>query len=353
MNNMKNNFSIPVYSVSGSNYEIGTQIGKHFRKQIAYVVENNHRLNLLKKLERKDPRLQKLVGYGNKYLHQYMEEIKGIADGSDLNLTDILLMSCHYDFPRKACTTVFFKEPGRIILAHNEDNNKEYLNNCFLLKVFPDGETPFLSHCYAGMILGNSFGFNSNGMVITNNAMPTPDIKIGIPRHLIDRSMLEAENMGDMIHRTLLKERSSGGSFNIVSMKENTAINIETTSKRHYVTEVEERYLHTNHYVSKGLSDIKRDETLLSTSSRYNVGSRLLKEVKEKTPQAALNILSSRIANPYSILRNDKRMVGRTLCTALFDVSRDGITLRIYEPKPNMQEKDFVLHFSLDDLKFQ
>jgi isopenicillin-N N-acyltransferase-like protein len=351
MGYMRNNFSLPIYSVKGSNYQIGTQIGKEFREQIAYVLENNRRLKTLQKLEQKNPRLRTLEKYGNDHLSQYMEEIKGIADGSGLNFTDILLMNCHYDFPRKACTTVFFKEPGRIILAHNEDNSKEYLNNCYILKVYPDGGTPFISFCYAGIIPRNSFAFNSNGIVITNNAMPTPDIKIGIPRHVIDRFMLEAESIEDVIQRALLKERSSGGSFNVVSMREKRAINIETTSNKYCTTEVEDRYLHTNHYVSEGLSCIKRDESLLSTTSRYEVRSRLLKEVKEKTFQAALDILSSKKASPYSILRNDKRMIGRTLCTALFDVS-DGITLKVYESTPDMQEEDFALEFSLDDLKF-
>jgi len=347
---MKTNFSLPVYSVRGSNYEIGTQIGRHFREQIAHVRENSHRLDVLRKLERKDQRLEKLIGYGEKYLPWYMDEITGIAHGSGSDFTDILLMNFHYDFPREACTTVIFKEFDRIIIAHNEDNNNEYLNNCFLLKVFPEGKTPFLSHCYAGMIPGNSFVFNSNGIIITNNAMPTPDIKIGIPRHLIDRYTLEAESIDDVIHRSLFKERASGGSFNVVSMRENLAVNIETTSNRHCITEVKDRYLHTNHYISSGLCQIKRDESLLSTTSRYKVGSKLLKEVKEKTPQVALDILSSKEASPYSILRNDKRMRCRTLCTVLFDVSSDGITMKVYEPKPNMQEEDFVLEFSLNDI---
>jgi isopenicillin-N N-acyltransferase-like protein len=352
---MKNNFSIPFYSVSGTNYEIGCKIGKEFRDQIAYVLENNRRLKILRKIEEKNPRLQKrfqkLVENGDKYFHPYMQEIRGIADGSGLNLTDILLMNCHYDFPRRGCTTVFFKEPGRIILAHNEDNSKDYLNNCYILKVFPNGGTPFISYCYAGLLTGNSLAFNSNGIVITNNAMPTPDTKMGIPRHLIDRSMLESKSMKDVIKRVLLKERASGGSFNVVSMKENWAVNIETTSKRYCITEVEERYLHTNHYVSRGLCHIKRDESLLSTTSRYKVGSGLLQKVKEKSPQVALDILSSKIASPFSILRDDKRMIGRTLCTALFDVSPDRITMKVYESKPNMQEEDFALEFSLNDFK--
>jgi hypothetical protein len=300
----------------------------------------------------KDPsRLQKLEEYGDKFFPQYMEEIRGIADGSASNLTDILLRNFIYDFPRKGCTTVVFKEKDRIILAHNEDNTKENLGNCYVLQVYPDAGNSFISLCYAGMIPGNSFSFNSNGIAITNNALPTPDIKVGVPRHFIDRHQLEGKSIEDVLKRTLLPERASGGSFNIASSREKRAINVETTSQRYCITEIDEKYLHTNHYISKGFTDLKKDESLLKSSiSRYNIGTKLLKKIEQKTPQAALDILSSLETKPYSILRIDKRMSVRTLYTVLFDVSFDGITMKVYEPKPNMQEEDAFLVRTLDDL---
>ncbi|MCW4043690.1 MAG: C45 family peptidase, partial [Candidatus Bathyarchaeota archaeon] len=95
----------------------------------------------------------------------------------------------------------------------------------------------------------------------------------------------------------------------------------------------------------------KKDESLLRSSiSRYEVGSKLLLKVKEKTPQAALDILSSLEAKPYSILMIDKRRRGRTLFTTLFDVSDTGITMKVYEPKPKIQEKDSFLELTSDDL---
>ena len=348
---MTKNSILPIYSVSGSNYEIGFQIGKTLKPQIIDFLEKSKRLKFLRKAERKNPRLQKLVEYGERYFPQYMEEIRGITHGSDSNLTDIFLINGKYDFPRNGCTTVIFRDAHGIILGHNEDNTKENLNNCCLLKVYPDVGTPFISFCYPGMVPGNSFAFNAHGIVITNNSMPTPDIRIGCPRHLIDRFQLEAKNARDAITRTLLKERASGGSFNIVSQKEKRAVNIETTSQRYCLTEVEDKYLHTNHYVSKELSSLKKDESSLRSSiSRYEVGSKLLRKVKEKTPQPALDILTSLEAEPYSILRIDRRMRFCTLFTALFDVSSEGIILKVYEPNPRIQEKDAFLELASDDL---
>jgi len=348
---MTKNSVLPVYSVSGNNFEIGFEIGKRFRLQIADFLEKSKRLKLLRTVEKKTPRLQKWMEYGERWFPQYMEEIRGIAEGSISSLTDILLINCKYDFPRKACTTVIFKESGRMILAHNEDNTKDNLNDCQLLKVYPEAGTPFMSFCYPGMIPGNSFAFNAYGMIITNNAMPTPDIRMGCPRHFIDRSQLEGKNVKEVIKRTLFRQRASGGSFNVVSQKEKEAMNIETTSERYCITEVVDKYLHTNHYVSEEMSSLEKRKSLLRSSiSRYKVGSRLLSDVKEKTPQTALDILSSLEAKPYSIMRIDKRMRVRTLFTALFDVSCDGITLKVYEPNPKIQEVDVFIESALDDL---
>ena len=349
--NMTKNLGPPVYSVSGNNYEIGFEIGKRFRPQIVDFLGKSKRLKLLRKVERRNPRLQEWTMYGERYFPQYMEEIRGIADGSDSSLADILLINCKYDFPRKGCTTVIFKEPNRTILAHNEDNTRDNLNNCYLLKVYPEVGIPFVSFCYPGMMPGNSFSFNAHGIIVTNNAMPTPDTRMGSPRHLCDRAQLEGKDIRDVTKRTLFQERASGGSFNIVSQKEKRAINIETTSQRHCITEVVDKYLHTNHYVSRELSNLKKDESLLRSSiSRYKAGSKLLSKGKEKTSQAALDILASLEAKPYSIMRVDKRMRVRTLFTALFDVSYDGITMKVYEPSPKIQEKDVLLELALDDL---
>jgi len=348
---MTKNLVLPVYSVSGSNYELGFEIGKRFRSQIADFLGKSKRLKLLRRSENRNPRLQRWMKYGETYFPQYIEEIRGIAEGSGSSLTDILLINCKYDFPRKGCTTVIFRESDRIILAHNEDNTGDHLNNCYLLKVYPEVGIPFISFCYPGMIPGNSFAFNVSGIIITNNAMPTPDTRMGCPRHLIDRSQLEGKNIKDVIKGTLFQERSSGGSFNIVSEKEKRAVNIETTSQRHCITEVVDKYLHTNHYVSRELGSLKRDKSLLTSSiSRYDVGSRLLARVKEKTPQSALDILSSLEAKPYSILRIDKRMRVLTLFTALFEVSYNRISMKVYESKPNIKEKDVFLELTSDDL---
>ena len=344
-------FLLEVCSVSGSNYQIGFQVGERFRTQIANALLESRKLKDLKRAERGCLRYRKLEEYGSRYFPQYMEEIRGIAEGSGLNLRDLLLINFHYDFPQ-GCTTVVLREPERVILAHNEDNSGNYVNNCYILQVFPEGGTPFISFCYPGMLPGNAFAFNSYGMVITTNAMRASDVEFGIPRHLIDRSLLGANNISHMVKKILLLQRASGGSFNVVSRNENRAINVETTSKKHCITEIEERYFHTNHYISRDLNGFVQPELVSKSSmSRYDVGAKLVAEIKEKSPQVALDILSRSVTSPYSIPKSDASESVCTLCTSLFDISCDGITMKIYESKPNMQENDAALTFTLDQLE--
>jgi len=321
---MSNEFPIEVFHVSGSNYEMGFEIGSHFKQKIKRFVESSETLKSIRGNlnERKH---KELIEIANKHFHLYMEEIRGISEGSGIDYNDLILLNFKYEYPTIGCSTVIFKDKDRIVLGHNEDGERENENNAFILVAKPDKGTPFLVYCYPGMIPGNAFSFNSRGIVMTGNAMPTPDPILGIPRHLIDRSMLEASSIEDALDLALLPERASGFSYNIVSLNEKRAVNLETTSRMYYVTEVEDRFFHTNHYVSTGLRGIVQ-RVSESSRIRYEHGVKMMSNGEGAPEKRILEILYSTLNEPNSIYNP------WTLCTAIFDVS-DDIHLTVYARK--------------------
>ncbi len=342
---MAKNFPFQVLRVSGSNYDIGFQIGSKFKDKIKDALSQSNKLKFLRKEDESNPKkFNQLETIGQKHFPQYIEEIKGIAEGSGLEYRDIALMNFKYEYP-EGCTSIIFKTKNRMLLGHNEDGAKENLENSFLVIANPKSGIPFFSFCYPGLLPG-AFSFNSKGLVQTGNWMPTPDIRIGIPRHLIDRHVVEAENVDDALKRALLDGRASGFSYNIASI-EGRAVNLETTSQKHHVTEITDKYIHTNHYVSTGLRDIQ-EKIYKSTQIRYEQGLKMLKGRTTKSPNDVLEMLSSRENVPYSIFSQGGGDCAYTLCTALFEISNDGVILRLYPPKP---EKDECMKFSLNDLK--
>jgi hypothetical protein len=344
--NMTINFPLQILKTSGSNYDIGFQIGSRFKDKIKDALNQSNKLKFLRKEDESNPKkFDQLETIGKKHFPRYMEEIEGIAEGSGLEYRDITLMNFKYEYP-EGCTTVVFKTKDRIFLGHNEDGAKENLENSFLVIANPKSGIPFFSFCYPGLLLGASFSFNSKGLVQTGNWMPTPDIKIGIPRHLIDRYVVEAENVNDALRRALLDARASGFSYNIAST-EGRAVNLETTSQRHYVTEIANKYVHTNHYVSIGLRNIQQ-KIYDSTSMRYRQGAKMLRSLT--SPNDILEILSSRENAPYSIFSKGGDDCAYTLCIALFEISNSGVYLKLYPPKQEKNENE-CMKFSLNDLK--
>jgi hypothetical protein len=118
-------------------------------------------------------------------------------------------------------------------------------------------------------------------------------------------------------------------------------INLETTSEEYCITEINDRFFHTNHYVSDGLKEIKQTCSE-SSLDRYEQGTRLTLGAIRKSSRNALNILSDKkIFSFYP-----RRIKVCTLCTALFEIS-DEVVLRVYAPK---EGKDEFMEFSSSDL---
>jgi len=178
---------------------------------------------------------------------------------------------------------------------------------------------------------------------MSENTLPTPDRKMGVPRCLLDRSTLEGKTIEDNVQRALLPQRCGGLSYNLASMREKRAVNVETTSENYCVTEIPDKFLHANHYVSEGLKNImaqpgRHDGTV----ERYGRGIELISQTTPKSSKKALNILSD--AKIFQPLHPETDLY--TVCTALFEIS-DGIVLRLY---PHEREKVGYMRFSFEDL---
>ena len=337
---------LQVLRVSGSPYELGLQIGRHFRDNIVAAIEESPRLKSLREWAAAKPaELDCFQSVADKRFPDYVAEIKGIADGCGVNYRDIALMNLMFGYPA-GCSTVIAKHQGKIILGHNEDSSKEAYENSFLLLVKPEEGLAFFSFCYPGLSPGSAFSFNSAGLVLTCNGMPTPDPRPGVPRHLTDRHALQAGSIDEALAASLAERRACGFSHNLVCGER--AVNLETTAQRHCVTETTSRFMHTNHYVSPGLGDIEQHLSG-STVARYEQGITRLDDMADATPEAVLETLSSRENAPNSIFADGESGGVYTICTALFEISRDAVSLKVY-PGHVQKEDGEALTFSLDDL---
>jgi predicted choloylglycine hydrolase len=342
---------LPFIRVKGTNHDIGKQIGEHFQKRITQAFEECKEVNDLIEFDRKHPeRLDKVESLAIKHFPRYMDEIKGISEGSGLDYRQILVANFRHvpfkDDILESCSTIIFKNDAKIILTHNEDYESVMGKYSYLTAVELNNGTSFFAHSYPGCISGNSFGFNSHGIVFTANSLPNPVKRIGLSRILFGRCLLEAKTMEEAIESTqLYSPRSGGASYNIVSLQENKTVNLETTADDSCLTEITDKYFHTNHYISEKFKNIPYPK-YGNSKTRYRRGIKLLSNL-EKIASNALEVLSDKYIIFNSVKDPDSGYMYSTICTAQFEISNT-INLRLYPPH---SKKNEFMSISLSDLK--
>ncbi|MHA2333950.1 MAG: C45 family autoproteolytic acyltransferase/hydrolase [Candidatus Hodarchaeales archaeon] len=343
----------------GTNYEIGKEIGSNFKDQIHKGFKDSKGANRIFEQDRLYPELlDRTEKLGKKYFQKYMDEIRGIADGSSEDYRKILAVNFMHVFLRENrrndlvadvslvenCSTGIFKHPNSTIVCHNEELDPilgKY--SYFLHYELPDGSS-FLAFAYCGCIPGLAFGFNTHGIVKCCNSLYDPYKKLGIPRILFGRTVLEkAETLVDAV--SIVQKyapRAGGASYNFVSSRENQAVNVETTSISAVTTPVTDRYFRTNHYISRELKKHPLPPKSHVSVERYEAGIKLLHDV-DKTEQGILRILSD-----PNVFVTPVRTQGVfcTTCTAVFNINKT-IDLKVYPPKMGKEEHQY---FSSKDL---
>ncbi len=341
---------IPFIEVSGDNYEVGYQIGKKFKKQIAKtvkipeIVATEHKLFKIGYFEKLS---SKYFPYANKYFPDIINEIKGIADGANQDFEKIWLLNVEeviFDRYFDKCTTIVARTTNnRIIVGHNEDFHKDFLDNMAMIKVSLNNGVDFLSLIFTGMLAGSSISINSSGITQIINSVSHNDTRIGIPKNFIARKALEAKGINEILSYLKIKERASGYSYNLI--KDNEVYCIETSAVQNKVMKIKTpNFVHTNCYVSdlskdleKAIYSIRRKELIENLFKKY-------KNVDEKVIKNILNI-KSKIYNGKEVVichNNIKNEEDMTLATAFTEIGSNIISV-IKDPSRNNKCDEYSL----------
>lgn len=356
---------IPKFSVKGSNYEVGYQVGLEFKCVIHGYMEAaaksfkpifdfydtddgkrmyNDSLTLLKNV-----------------FPEYVKEIEGIADGAKIAFHKLFLL--HLDaaystneeellqHSKIGCSTVLCNFPEQQLIGHNEDALPNALNHCYVVDVEIIEENSegiritkekFMSLCYAGELPGFCCGCNRHGIAFSINVIQSSVHCGRIPRHFLCRAMLGAKNFDQLIN--ILRATGYGVSD---SMSVNLGVkdaaswslyNIEVAPqlKKHeslldvYEIKPNESYLHCNSFKRLDVPDCNPDRRI---SSEHR------EEAYRKLPMpvdvtSTLNVLGDQSDTKYSIFRdgNETSQVV-TVATGVFNFTKGNWTLYSKNPK--------------------
>ncbi len=342
---------LPIIRVSGSNYDIGFQVGRTFRDRIHSVLDSSTILELNKAKDQEHPEwVDQLYKKSNDRFPQYVQEIRGIADGAGIDFRDALIHNFrHCLSPTGGCVSVVFKSAQKIILGHNEDYEPAIGNNSYITIAHLENQTRFLALTNAGSLPGNAWGFNSHGLVFSLDSLaPLQDVdpNLGFPRILLDRYILESRTLEEAALRAqMYSPRSGNMSYTILSMKEFRGINIETTSTETSLTEIPDIFYHANHYTSETFAHMSMNVPVGTSRERYERGNELL-ETMSFSKEGLIEMLSDEILHFENRMDEIEGLL-TTFCTPIFEISADSIGLQVYPHDFSEEEK---MSFTLDSL---
>ncbi|OFI01513.1 acyl-coenzyme A:6-aminopenicillanic acid acyl-transferase [Clostridium acetireducens DSM 10703] len=277
------NNNLQFIELNGSPYERGKKSGIFFKNILHKTMKNYEKYIKNESIYNQMKLVEKSV---KKIFPNYLEEIYGRADGSGIN-KDLYFISMCAELINEGvgCTSIAYKKPnGNFILSHNEDDAYEPGASCITKCVTE--KSWFAGFDYCRMAFGNAFSWNSYGIVKTINFCTPININPnGIPRYFIQRHISEACSIEDFINRCNIPNRASGFHAIALDINKNIAISVEVTDKNINIIEIDDYYIHTNHYIHKNICNGKLYTNSESTSLyRYNKTKELMnKLIKNNT----------------------------------------------------------------------
>ncbi|RQW06390.1 MAG: hypothetical protein EH225_03420 [Calditrichaeota bacterium] len=336
-----------ILEIQGSYRQIGYETGKRFGSYIKQVIKKRFpwHENLMKILHTTQGRVQsqEYLRFTRTHFPHLLEELQGLADGAGLHFDAIWAICIKSELTASekepdGCSTITYRDENENWLFHNEDGDVAYHGKMFLLKATPPSGVSYLSLVYPGTLTGNGPSLNDHGIFQTTNYISSTAAEMGIPRYVLGRAVLEAQNLQEAADMVSLEPRAYPYHHNIGSFVEKKLLSIETTPETMQKIEPESLSCHTNHLIGeKTVHYDKQDPEYRKSSSlsRYKVIREELSRLhnQEYKPELFLNMLSSHKNAPYSPCRHPAGSVtGITLATAFVDINRG--FMRLYKGQP-------------------
>jgi isopenicillin-N N-acyltransferase like protein len=201
---------------------------------------------------------------------QYLEEMRGIAEGAGVAFTDILSINARTEvlFAAKAAhagngalpheCSAFAVLPeasadGRTLMGQNWDWLLHSVDTCILLEARQDGAPDFVTVVEAGLLA--KAGMNSSGLGLCTNALVSGADRgePGIPYHVLLRAILDAETMSDALIALQHGVRSSSATY-MIGHTDGLAVTVEAApgdhAQLHLLFAEDGVLLHTNHFLA-------------------------------------------------------------------------------------------------------
>jgi len=364
--------SIPFLHARGSYYGVGFRIGSTFKSMIRELLESWSFFNdeLLPKF--KTPEGQEIYSNSlnlcNKKFPHYVEEIKGMAEGSDIDFHKLFLLNIDSIMItgggdtcirsektiENGCTSVICHKK-EIILGHTEDAVTEIVNHIYVLnaEILNDkGETveKFTSLSYAGHLVGYTMGYNSHGTVYSVNTLFPNVYAAGTPRAFIARALLNCASLKEALDimrdtgtgisdgfslNLCLKDKKHPGDFEFFNIEVlPPAQNTDIKESMMNLTKVKhgESFAHCNKYLRMDATE--PNFPVACSTCRHDTLNTLVETKDIDGIEDIKRVLSDQSNEEYPIFicKNTSKLFIKTVAVGIFDLKQQ--TYSIYTGPP-------------------
>jgi isopenicillin-N N-acyltransferase-like protein len=283
-----------------------------------------------------------------------VEQIRGMADGAEQPFAMLMAANAFEEIygqvelgvgsmtPLERCTDVVIRGAEGPMLGHTEQWYAGDEGAVGIVIDIPDDGPALLAPVVAGTL--PLVGINEHGVAVGAMSLSARDERMGIPRALIARDVLDAHDAADATARATRPGRAGGYSYQL-AFPEETAIVVETTGSREAVTAAN---VHTNHALDPSVIEVTFPPSP-GSQSRYARAASLAATV-EPTRDGVISILADHDAAPQSICVHPDPADGDEGSTILFAMVAEpiGRSLRIC---PGHACTGVFETFRLDDLR--
>lgn len=339
----------PIITVHGDPYSCGKQHGEKAKKLVRYNVEYylglwRRRIGLVR--EQVLAKASELIETIKDFDTDLLSELRGVADGAELSLEEIIAINSRYEVVwsqmtqlRNECTAMAAlpkaTESGHTLLAQNWDYLTGVRDSCIVLEVLTEDKPAVVMHTEAGII--GQKGLNSKGIGLVVNAMISDKDRFepSVPFWILCRRALNSKSLNEALNIVLSTAKAVSSNI-ILAQARGAAVDIESTPLDTSIIHHERCILvHTNHFIGPRSLSVKDEfvKTAPHSIYRYSLAKDYLKErVGSISKESFKEILRDHFGKPKSICAHEDITVdedyrGETLASIIFDLESSEILL--------------------------
>jgi isopenicillin-N N-acyltransferase like protein len=204
------------------------------------------------------------------------EEVDGLAEGAGASVEAVWVLNCFEElWPEDACTTIV----SGSFLIHSEQWYAGH-SDIGVIEARPANATRFLSPTCAGFL--PAVGISAGGFAQGIDSLSAPDERIGIPRVLVSRLSLGAQDLDAAIAAASIEGRSGGYAHVLAGRDRSIAVETTATS----ATVIEPVIAHTNHYLGSP------DDGSSGSRARFDRALELVASAPPRTLENCIEIVS-------------------------------------------------------------